>query len=620
MPAESFWSADEKIPISQTKIAIPSTNGLNYQAGQKIQIDIPATAGLDYFQPKESYLKFDVEVSLPAAWVLADGTGGQTRLQLDAETGGQVLIRDIFIHSGGAGNVLLEEIQNYNVLTSLKYDYETNENIIKKRALTEGVTSYDPRCRSTHGGLQGQGNNLNTNPYWKKPTDQHPISASYTNDDQQKVKCLLPLNTGIFANDRVFPIMLTEGLRIEIVLEDANMVFRQLSQANLGHESFTNPVFHSTNGCDTTPDNPAAGLNEFFIAKNQNIGADQNLTNFPFVVGEVLGFWDMNENREIFNGNAERPHITSITWIGVGEAGGGGSDSAYGYVKVALGGGSSGYFVPTDAEGGGSARAITAGKTIVYSYSPKFSGSTGYNPTYEVSNVEMILQKVEMPDGYTRKLMSNMKEGGVLNYDFLSYTNYKYSQPATEYVANIRLPLNNSRAKSLLMIPIDATIRSASNVIGATDTAVTHFQENVVSTLGASRSQRPGLTGVIDSLQNYQMFYDGRLNPSRRVDVSKSSALTGISQQHLIELEKALVMGGITPFSFKKHTSNFCLGRALSLQSGVYDTRGKDFSLQLEYTASVSPNNSASLPKLWNCFCAHIRRIVISGDAIALEV
>ena len=225
-----------------------------------------------------------------------------------------------------------------------------------------------------------------------------------------------------------------------------------------------------------------------------------------------------------------------------------------------------------------------------------------------------------MPQGYTRKLMSNMKEGGVLNYDFLSYTNYKYSQPATELVANIRLPLNNSRAKSLLMIPIDATIRSASNVLACEDTAVTSFQQNVVSTTGASRSQRPGLVGVVDSLQNYQMFYDGRLNPSRRVDVSKSSALTGISQQHLIELEKALVMGGITPFSFKKHNSNFCLGRALSLQSGVYDTRGKDFSLQLEYSASVSPNTSASLPKLWNCFCSHIRRIVISGDSIALEV
>ena len=209
----SFWSADDKIPISQTKIAIPSTNGLNYSAGQKIDIHIPATAGLDYFQPKESYLKFDVKCSLPTEWVKTDDTGAMTRLQLDSEIGGQVLIRDIRIHSGGAGNVLLEEIQNYNVLTALKYDYESNDNIVNKRSLTEGVTKHDPRCRSTHGGHVRQGNNLNTNPYFDPPreptTVSDPLSTDYSNDDQNKVKCLLPLNTGIFSNDRVFPIMLT---------------------------------------------------------------------------------------------------------------------------------------------------------------------------------------------------------------------------------------------------------------------------------------------------------------------------------------------------------------------------------------------------------------------------
>ena len=203
-----------------------------------------------------------------------------------------------------------------------------------------------------------------------------------------------------------------------------------------------------------------------------------------------------------------------------------------------------------------------------------------------------------------------------MNYDFLSHTNYKSSQGATDYVAHIRLPLNHSRAKSLLMVPVDATIRTAKNVLEADACAVDTL--SLQNTAFQNHSQRPGITGVTDALQNYQMFYDGQLTPSRRVDVSKTSALTGTSQQHLIELEKALVMGGIIPFSFKKHYANFCIGRALSLQSGVYDTRGKDFNLQLEYQANAIKGNN--LPKLWNCFCAHIRRIVISGDSLALEV
>ena len=67
----------------------------------------------------------------------------------------------------------------------------------------------------------------------------------------------------------------------------------------------------------------------------------------------------------------------------------------------------------------------------------------------KVSDVELILQQLEMPAGYTRKMMSMMKAGGTLNYDFLSSTNYKYSQLAGDVVSNIRLPLSQSRAKAI---------------------------------------------------------------------------------------------------------------------------------------------------------------------------
>ena len=100
----SFWTADDKIPVQQTKVSIPAEHGLDYSAGQKINIIIPPT--IKYFQPKESYLHFDVQ--------LKQGLTDPVKLSLDGELGGQVLIRDIRIHSGGSGAVLLEEIQNYN--------------------------------------------------------------------------------------------------------------------------------------------------------------------------------------------------------------------------------------------------------------------------------------------------------------------------------------------------------------------------------------------------------------------------------------------------------------------------------------------------------------------------
>ena len=128
MPSTSFWESKDLIPVAQKKISIPAEFGLNYSAGQKVQITVPPS--IDFFQPKETYLKFDVELSGAAS--------GTRRLFLDAELGGQVLIRDLRIYSGGAGRILLEEYQNYNVLAALKYDYETNDNYKKKRALTEG--------------------------------------------------------------------------------------------------------------------------------------------------------------------------------------------------------------------------------------------------------------------------------------------------------------------------------------------------------------------------------------------------------------------------------------------------------------------------------------------------
>jgi hypothetical protein len=83
-----------------------------------------------------------------------------------------------------------------------------------------------------------------------------------------------------------------------------------------------------------------------------------------------------------------------------------------------------------------------------------------------------------------------------------------------------------------------------------------------------------------------------------------------------IENEKSLRMANIDPLSYEKYQENFFIGRAFSLASGVYDARGKDFNLQVEYQETTAPSKA----KLWNCWVAHLRRIVVRGDSISLEV
>ena len=95
--SDSFWQSDDKVPISQKSISLPSQNGLVYSGGQRVVIDIPSS--VNYIQPKESYLKFDVKIKLPASTTT---DFFPTYLQLDELLGGQSLIKDVRIYSSYA--------------------------------------------------------------------------------------------------------------------------------------------------------------------------------------------------------------------------------------------------------------------------------------------------------------------------------------------------------------------------------------------------------------------------------------------------------------------------------------------------------------------------------------
>tara|TARA_R110001592_G_scaffold68504_7_gene209879 strand:+ start:1359 stop:3338 length:1980 start_codon:yes stop_codon:yes gene_type:complete len=658
----SFWSVDDKIPVRQTNVSVFAEHGLEYKSSQKINFHIPPT--ISYFQPKECYLEFDVQL------LCRNGIAGQapTRLSLDAETGAQSLIRDIRIHSGGAGAVLLEEIQNYNTLVALKYDYESNDVLRNKRALTEGCLTYDPDNRATNGATKSDLNNHKSQPYTNLFRDAtgEPIAApdrtnttweSDPDSNFNKVKCLLPLHTGIFSNSKVFPALLTEGLRIEIILESAGRVLRIPDTINPARRGQLGLRFHSKDGKDASI-NAAAGniapnntISSFFIARNNNI---TSVDNVPLVPGQRIAFckcaggsdaateseWFEKPGDDWFakwNHTAIVDKIELIPGTGATTNAGG----RYGLIKITLkpiwNAGQTGITLeagPTISNEEGWMIVDASVRNNVYNTQVALGDFKG---DYKLSNVQMVIRQIDMPSGYTGKLMGMMKGGGTMNYDFLSNTNYKYSQLAGDRVANIRLPLSQSRAKSILSIPTDASVYTNSTMItgmktalglkfpGTTNDQVYPFAdmpdlgtyvEDIDSEDTFNLSVRTGLVGLWDELTDYQWFYDGKLNPSRKVETAVISGRKGISQQPLIELEKALAMANIEPLSFRKFRSNCCIGRSLALQDGVYDCRGRDFNLQVNYQSLRTPLKN----KLWNNFVAHLRRIEVKGDQISLQV
>ena len=608
MSSTSFWEAEDLIPIGQTKVSIQAENGLEYSLGQKINFVIPASTG--FMMPSETYMRMDVKVQCPS-----DQNGAMTRLQLDGETGVNVLIKDIRISSGGASNILLEEIQNANVLTALRYDYESNDILKAKRALTEGTQVRSVSNRGTEGGTDTIMNNCDDNPYYPRDNTERDVSQDvvFANSDFTTVKGLIKLPTGIFQNDRIFPLMMTDGLRIEIILESAEKSVRTLENLALHSRLTANPLFHSTNGSNTAPQawsaSGAAGDTTTTIFLQRANGVTSVAT-CPFVVGDTIGFCDFNPGGKDFGVDARAP-ITAIEHV-TGAAIGDNSNAdpnLNGLVRLTI---------PSTKNGNASDVPALANAGC---YSRAVQDYTPYVPTATVNNVELIVQQVTMPDGYTSKLMNSLKSGGTMNYDFLSFTNYRYSQGVNDRVVNITLPINNTRCKGVLCVPTDASVYTAQQALeGATTYKVNGNARDCGDlTSIVNNSLRSGLVGIADHASDYQFIYDGQLNPNRKVPLSRQShsgVVSAINQQVFIEQEKALHMCGIDPLSFEKWQENFFIGRAFSLGGGVYNAQGKDFSLQVEYLQSTAPQKA----KLWQCYVGHIRRIVIRGDGISLEV
>jgi len=585
----NFFTSSDKIQVGQTDVSIPAENGLNYNPGGKIDLYVPPTS--KFVDLSQSRLQMKVKLSLPT--ITADS--GALRLQLDDKLGLHSLIRSIRIFTGRK-TALLEEIEGYDILTALRFDYETNDNIKKKRALTEGATAYDPASRGTLGTTKTDLGNCFSNPYFTK-LDNTTQTASFTKfpaNDFEEVKAELHLNTGLFRNEAVFPALLTDGIFIEILLQEKKKLFRKLDSVNEFRRLRLNPVYHSINGSDNASKTTGsfvdgATSNVLFFTRDNN---QTSVPTFPFVVGQKVFLKASDGNNASVTSTQTITQIEQVTGNTVGTS----------KTKVTFAGNMTntlGYDLI-----GASGTAVLVDDT------------TGVAPTYEpnlvISDVNLIVKQIQVPDGYEQSMMTMMNEGGTINYDYRSFTNYRYSQLSGDNVANVRLPLIESRAMSILCIPTDATNYSTKQFL----TCETTYNEDNAPNDTINNSARSGLVGISDNLQEYQFIYDGKINPSRKVDVSKISAKNSISQQWCIEAEKALAMSDIEPLSFLQFRSNFFIGRALALgKNAVYDARGKDFNLQLEYTGADQTKN-----KLWNNYVSHLRRLVIRNGSIAVQV
>lgn len=590
----NYWSADNSVRIGETKISVPSENGLSYSPGQKVQIFVdPSTK---YMDGKETYLEFNVKLSLPSG-------KSPTRLQLDKCS--STIVKNLRIYDGSRGN-LLEEISDYATYVSVKYDYDKDTNVEGVRALREGCAAHTPENRGTQGTSKTGMANTITNPYFKKTTGNQ--TTTFSDTDFLKAKVCIPLHTGIFANsETIFPVGMTNGLYIELDLNESENIIKQLDSVLRDVRTPLNPHFHSLNG-SSSPNTWAAGTETttLYVDTENNLDGTDRVSRFPFVVGEKFMFCQRNNNGSGTSFHGDVP--LTISEINLSAA----ANASAGLIEVKF----------QNASVASGAKTITSDYVM---YSVSVADETSYDASYEVSNVNLVVSQVQLDPNYEKGMLQKVREGKAIEFDIPSLTNYKHSILASDRQITFQIFAQNSRAKSLLVVPQDSSVyTSAQKISGSGTYVIKGTNYSVVATTDKNpedtclASTRSSYTGICDQLSGIQFTINGKRTPSREITTKKIATKKAIDAYHLYEIEKVLDNSMIQPKSFSEFQNNFIFGRGFSAggQNGVMDLRGKDLAVNLKYLTETSPEK----PKLFQSFVFHLRRLVLRENSVDVIV
>ncbi len=393
----NLFTSQPKIKVGQNSVSFVSQNGLEYSPGQKIVVEIDDS--VQFFDPQQSFLKFDVEIDLNSAT-------HNYLCQLDPLLGGSVLLEDVkcFNRAG----VLLEEYPNYYTWANVDTLYSETDTSINKDGLTEGVVAHNPQQKSWAGGKYTRFTNSQFNPYFRKDATGN---VSYN-----KVRICLKLKTGIMKSKTIFPNRLMGGLKFEFILSPPERVMKLMKNAietdycpRLSHVNAEAKYTGFTNAVGTAT--------KLYLSWHNSMMSD--IDRVPFCVGEKIKL----------EGIATSSTITSIEIEGVG-----GENFILLNISNMVNGGPD----------------IASGATVK---SSSYDENT-QKPTYKVSGVEFIVEEILTTPAYQNAMMSALKENGKVAYNCICSQNYRHSVLASDLNATVHFNLNNSMAKAINIVPV----------------------------------------------------------------------------------------------------------------------------------------------------------------------
>ena len=525
----------------------------------QIRFNIPQFLG--FIDPCKLSLKYNLTFS------------GRGYHRPDGKAGCHSLMRDIRIQDG-SGRAELEMLQDVNVQTASWWDYTQNPSITHRRELFEG--------KSSNSSLE---NNL----FWSSPADWTTGTEVSESPTAKNVQIQQPIYSGILGpNAKVFPLLATQGLRVQMTLDTFARSSVPTTQNGTGSLPFENKtaILGATGSSDSakliksTIDEQFSVVIRNFADRsyadsgfvNRNASPENNN---PLFIGDILYVAQSNNSDQkelgvVVGFTKDVDGDLEVKFIPNRAIGGSG-------LGVDYPAGSGIYYKPAD-------------RTVSQTYSQIGTqfGGTYPEASWTISDLEMIVAQVQPPQGYVERMMKQISSSTGLSMDFTTSTLYRVNLSTKDGLTNQFIPANQTRAFSILSVPL--LQGSASNV------------------------SESSLQGIVDGAKNYQYVYGGSLIPDRPVELQRLDQSPPRSEAlHLIELEKALSNADYGVRDLTNPHDKFLVGRALSRYGQVFDLQPHDLSLRVEY------QNATDL-KLFEHFVSHLRRITISSQGVSVSM
>ena len=539
----------------------------DYKQGEEVRIKIPATS-VAVLSPRNTFLRFRINITN------SDITDGMLPAILNSELGGASLIRTLSIYSNDG--TLLEQIDNYNLLAYLQSYYSTNDTERSMKGLIEGATSTK---------------NKTQNPFYSVK-DEVLVSGAYGPLTRKEVEICLPLRLSGLLNplnhNGSIPVIALGGLEIRILLEqDVEKVLQLTTGAGgdgrcddtFGYDPsnvcarFTtksgittgDPYIEmdagdnstTTHGWDDTPYLPATQSMAMLTGKQFF-----NETT-PFLIGQRLTLTNLSDPL-----NQTHTTVGRITNI----------ENTLTHTNIRL----------------SQSITVPAGMTF-----PNGSAITPYQPVqtwgYTLSDVAMVCGTLKTDPNYISALANKSQSSAGISFDIMSFNNYMVNHNSGVLKQSLYIPMNESRAYSIISIPEDIGKRSV--------------------------IMKDELRPAVGEPKNYHYIIKNIRVPNRNVELSRVRE-TDLGQGvvcrnepiHTKELGDAIKNNGWKVSKLDRVDKCYAIGRGLSRYGHTFNARDSVGEVRLNLEYSSQPNSL-----LWNNFVSHLRNIRVSSAGVVVS-